>query len=169
MKKVLFLDLDGVLNTERNVRALQNEGKPVTDEYGYLFDEAAVNNLALIIKQTGARIIISSSWKFLGLDKLQSMWEKRKLAGKIVGMTPNKSSDDFLLDVDLEKSDDIYLMCKGQEIKEWLAGNADANIRYAILDDEQCVLEEQKAHFVQVDSRTGITEENAVDVIRMLS
>ena len=39
------------------------------DEYGWVFDPVAVANLAHIIDETGADIVISSSWKFHGVPK----------------------------------------------------------------------------------------------------
>ena len=59
MKKVIFLDIDGVLNTSRWHN--QVESSKLQDEYGYLFDPVAVANLAKIIEETGADIVISSS------------------------------------------------------------------------------------------------------------
>lgn len=67
--KVIFLDIDGVLNTK------YWENMKVRDQYGHTFDPNSVANLARIIEETGAEIVISSSWKCLGLDTLQKMWK----------------------------------------------------------------------------------------------
>ena len=78
----MFLDFDGVLNTcwwERKI--------PI-DKYGYAFDPNAVANLAKIIVETGADIVVSSTWKFMGLSEMQEMWEERSLPGKIIDITP---------------------------------------------------------------------------------
>lgn len=63
-RPVIFLDFDGVLNTERHQARLAVEGKPNKDAWGPLFDPSAVENLRLIIDNTDAAIVISSSWRY---------------------------------------------------------------------------------------------------------
>ena len=89
MIKVLFLDIDGVLNTDRQHWHCQMNGITPVDEFGYEFDHKAVVNLATILEETDAEIVISSSWKFLGLQTLQKMWKDRNLPGTILDITPD--------------------------------------------------------------------------------
>ena len=42
MEKYLFLDFDGVLNTEHYQNLLYHEGKALQDEYGAYFDPESV-------------------------------------------------------------------------------------------------------------------------------
>ena len=49
MNKIIFLDIDGVLNTEHYQGLLQYQGKPWQDEYGAFFDPNAVKQLKRII------------------------------------------------------------------------------------------------------------------------
>ena len=161
MKKIIFLDFDGVLNTcwwERKI--------PV-DKYGYAFDPHAVANLAKIIDETGADIVISSSWKFMGLSQMQDMWEERNLPGKIIDITPNTVSDEALLYADLEHME--LTPIRGCEIKEWLDTKGKKVSHYAILDDMDNFLTEQHPHFVQTNPEIGITEEDAEEVITILN
>ena len=44
MNKIIFLDIDGVLNTVYYQGMLQHKGEPWQDEYGALFDPDARNN-----------------------------------------------------------------------------------------------------------------------------
>lgn len=159
MKKVLFLDIDGVLNTN------WWEYKPEVDQYGYAFDPRAVANLATIIKETGADIVISSSWKFMGLTKMQEMWVDRRLPGKLIGITPNTVSDEMLLTADLDNME--FFDIRGHEIKEWLSKHKVD--RYAILDDMDTILPEQTLHFVITNPMVGITKEDAEKVIEILN
>ena len=163
-RKIIFLDLDGVLNTARwHEQAKVDELK---DDYGYTFDPTAVSNLADIIEKTGADIVISSSWKFMGLSKMQKMWKDRRLPGKVVGLTPNSVSDEFLLHADLDNMD--FMAIRGQEIKEWLMQNSGVT-HYAILDDLNDVLQEQESHFIWIDPVVGITTENVVQTVMTLN
>lgn len=67
------------------------------DKYGYSFDPNAVANLSRIVKETGADIVISSSWKCMALSELLDMWSERGLPGKVIDITPNSVSDEMLL------------------------------------------------------------------------
>ena len=49
MKKIIFLDFDGVLNTEHYQGLLQYQGKSWQDEYGAFFDPKSVKQLKKII------------------------------------------------------------------------------------------------------------------------
>ena len=149
MIKVLFLDIDGVLNTDRQHWHCQMNGITPVDEFGYEFDHKAVDNLATILEETDAEIVISSSWKFLGLQTLQKMWKDRNLPGTILDITPDGKS-------------------KGLEINEWLMEREAQVIRYAIIDDENDMLTKQQKHFVQTNSQFGITCKDVERVISIL-
>lgn len=166
-KKILFLDIDGVLNTKRHHEYCYENGIENSDEYGYLFDPVAVQNLTKIVDESGACIVISSSWKYSGLSTLLDMWNDRSLPGRVIDITPDTESDEFLLNADLENME--LFSCRGYEIKEWLTAHGKGVESYAILDDEQEMLPEQQSHFVQTNTAVGITEEDAEKVIGILS
>lgn len=63
MKKIIFLDFDGVLNTEYNQNLLMYHGKSWKDKYGAFFDPETVAELKRIVEETNADIVIESSWK----------------------------------------------------------------------------------------------------------
>ena len=69
--KIIFLDFDGVLNTEHYQNYLYHEGKPWQDEHGAFFDPETVEQLRRIIDITLADIVVESSWKYLGLEAMQ--------------------------------------------------------------------------------------------------
>ena len=166
MSKIIFLDIDGVLNTERQHDYCVERGIAPVDGFSYAFDPEAVANLARIVEQTGADIVLSSSWKYWGLSAMQNMWANRGLPGKIIDITPDTVSDDMLLSVDLDM---MLPAVKGSEIKEWLASNGSQVTHYAILDDLPDMLPEQEPYFVQTDSRVGITKDDANCVIAILT
>ncbi len=167
MSKIIFLDIDGVLNTERQHDRCVDEGVAYADNFGYAFDPIAVINLKKIIDDTGADIVISSSWKFWGLSTMQKLWASRDLPGRIIDVTPNTVSDELLLEIDLSYME--LPAGKGSEIKEWLDTKGSEVTHYAILDDVPDMLSEQESHFVQIDPRVGITEEDAQKVTEILA
>lgn len=147
MRKILFLDIDGVLNTDHHQWHCQMNSIAPVDRFDYAFDSKAVENLATIIEETGAEIVISSSWKFLGLQTLQKMWEDRNLPGVIVDVTPSGES-------------------KGWEIDEWLINHEGQISGYAIIDDENDMLPEQQGHFVQTNPQFGITKKDIEELLQ---
>ena len=164
MRKIIFLDIDGVLNTkEWHSRMTKDTPK---DEYGYAFDPVTVKNLAHIIDKTGADIVISSSWKFYGVAKLRKMWEIRNLPGTILDITPNTISDEMLLNANLEEFQ--LGVCRGNEIKEWLSRHKGEVSNYVIIDDFDDMLPEQEDHVVLTDTLIGITEFDAEKAIAIL-
>jgi len=71
MKRILFLDFDGVLNTEYNQNLLMYHGKSWKDKYRAFFDPETVAELKRIVEENNADIVIESSWKYLGLEAMQ--------------------------------------------------------------------------------------------------
>lgn len=142
MLKYIFLDFDGVLNTEQYQAKLAIEGKPTKDEYGPLFDPKAVARLSKIIEATKAEILVISSWgEVLGKDKILEMWEKRGLPGELTALYVP----------------DDKCTTKAQWIKEFL--DRRIFLPYVILDDEAVFLPEQEKHFIKVNPILGITSE----------
>ena len=168
-RKIIFLDFDGVLNTEHYQGLLQYQGKSWQDEYGAFFDPKAVKQLKRIIDATGADIVIESSWKYLGLDAMKELWEIRNLPGRVIDITSSSVSDEYLSNVDLDNLDASMLHCKGLEIASWLSKYETQDIRYVIIDDEYVILDSQLSHFILTNPYEGITEEQANKIISILN
>lgn len=150
MEKIIFLDIDGVLN-------VYCEGR---DEYGCTFHKHFEDNLKWIIEETNAKIVISSSWRMNGLSIMQEMWQYRKLAGEVIDVTPYINN------------------CKrGEEIQLWLNNNTVSN--YVIIDDDTDMLDIQKNNFVCtsenidhsdcIDIGYGLTHKCAEQAIKILN
>ena len=168
---IIFLDFDGVLNTEKYYCELKSKGLPSNDKYGQLFDPESVANLRKIIDATGARIVVSSSWRYMGLNVLQRMWYDRDLPGRIVDITPLHLLDDKLRDTDLNQVD-VLSLCRGNEIKWYFDEVLDANSnsrRFVIFDDLKDVLPELQKHFIRIDPIVGITEEDVERAIEVIN
>lgn len=125
--KVIFLDIDGVLNVYCQGR----------DEYGCLFHEHLVDNLRWVVEQTGAKIVVSSSWRLSGKTSIIEMWDFRKLPGEVIDITPNLSYGVGL---------NTYTP-RGKEIQMWLDENPEVT-NYVIFDDDSDMLESQMNNFI---------------------
>jgi hypothetical protein len=159
--KLIFLDIDGVLNVYPNG----------FDAYGRLFHPDFVTNLDRIIKETGAKLIISSSWRSRGIDNLKELWGYRNIAGEIVGVTPDLWDE-------VEGEEYPQRRVRGYEIQAVLDRYTDIE-SYVIIDDDTDMLPSQMKNFVNtsnninhpdsVDIGIGLTNECANKAIRILN
>lgn len=161
--KIIFLDLDGVLN-------VISQG---FDKHGSVFHQHFMDNLKMIIDETGAKIVISSSWRKNGLIAMQNMWKDRGLAGEVIDVTPTlylKTNGGVQfwnnkLGRNLTQSVGKYTIPRGSEIEYWLKHEAKYFgdvVSYVILDDDTDILLSQKKNFVQCSE--NIEHNDCIDV-----
>lgn len=157
MRRIIFLDIDGVLNTERNYRSRLRQGLPWRDENGPYFDPEAVEALTCLVEHTEADIVITSTWRLLGEDRMQTLWATRQMPGILLGGTPQILTQMYAV--------------RGQEIAAWLAQNVaeDEECRYVIIDDGRDFLPEQIPFCVFVNPEVGITEEDARKALALVN
>lgn len=167
--KIIFLDFDGVLNTEHYQNLLRCCKKPWQDKHGAFFDPESVEQLKRIVDATNADIVIESSWKYLGLEAMQEMWTVRNMPGHVIDITPSTVSDSWLLSSDLGEITPTMGHCKGIEISSWLTDNASHSTKYIILDDEYVILDSQLPFFIMTNPYEEITEELANRAISILN
>lgn len=161
--KVIFLDIDGVLNVMF----------PGRDNYGRLFHPEFVDNLRWIIDETGAKIVMSSTWRFAGLEKMKQMWIDRNLPGELIDITI-----DCVQLVDDGRAEFYDLVERGHEIQQWLDEHPEVE-NYVILDDDNDFLTSQRVNFVRtsnninhpdcIDIGYGLTKICSEDAIRILN
>jgi hypothetical protein len=111
-RKVIFLDIDGVMN---------NLGTKPARRRGLesWLDPVHVALLNDVVRATGAVVVLSSSWRLtMPLDALQAAFAEAGCVAELVDVTP---------DLDPPR--------RGREIAAWLAAQRDPPARYAILDD----------------------------------
>lgn len=169
MKKIIFLDFDGVLNTEHNQNMLLYKGKAWKDKHGAFFDLKAVAELNRIVEETKADIVIESSWKYLGLEAMRQMWRDRNMPGNVIDVTPSSASNNWLLNANLDEMDPAHTQWKGVEIASWIAENLHDEDRYVIIDDEYVILDSQLPHFILTNPYDGIITELADRAIKLLN
>ena len=169
MEKYIFLDFDGVLNTEHYQNLLYHEGKAWQDAYGAYFDPETVEQLRRIIEATHAEIVVESSWKYLGFEAIQEMWDIRQMPGRIIDIMPSSVSDSWLLNANLDDIDPAMGHCKGMEIASWLSDHAKPGTKYVIIDDEYVILDSQLPNFILTNPYDGLTEDLAERAISILN
>lgn len=156
--KVVFLDIDGVLNCADCFKKAHDawvaNGKP-KEKHWNMLDPEHIFHLNRIIEETGASIVVSSSWR-----GDPDLYEKLKDAGVVatfLGQTPRMPRP---------AGTSVEYCERGKEIEEWLSINPYGVTKYAILDDDRDFLPDQPLFGTKWGE--GLTEEIADRVIAHL-
>lgn len=159
MNKFIFLDIDGVMNSnlfysERTQDKRYDEWikeHPQKVAWGACnIDPKAVERLNKITRATGAKIVVSSSWRFD--DNLQEVFTLVGIEQRITDRTPW-----------------LTKRVRGFEIQEWLSKQTEP-YKYVILDDDSDMLESQTPYFIQTDwMKWGLSDEDVEQAIHILN
>jgi len=132
--KVIFLDIDGVLNNRDTWG-----NRPLIKA----FDKDCIAAFNKIIDATGARIVISSSWRNLfKYEQLCALLRNVGVRGAILDQTPT---------VSLSRR-------RGAEIKAWLDNGLWPEIDGFIILDDETDMGELLDHLIQTDYNVGLTD-----------
>ncbi|MBD5492701.1 MAG: hypothetical protein HDR16_11480 [Lachnospiraceae bacterium] len=155
MAKALFLDIDGVLNSNFWNDSHQKE---ISD--GTLVDEEKIKILASLVKRTNAKIILHSGWRFwidyelrpLGTEaeRLVEMLAKEDLF--IDGVTPDLTTEEI-------RETKKFSLVKADEILLWLKQHSDIT-EWVVLDDLDLHSVKIDQHQVKTDPTIGLTLED---------
>jgi len=138
--KVLFLDIDGVLNSYQNPGGL------------YAMSRSKLRLLSFVIKTTGAEIVLSSTWR-----KRPDSYQRAKTKLGYRGLRILDKTPDYL----------GIRTCRGDEIQFWLKEHPSVKT-YAIVDDDGDMLLSQRPYFVQTNGDVGLTMDDALKLILIL-
>lgn len=160
MNKIIFLDFDGVLNSR-----LWFDKTKGNREHDSL-DEVAVGFLNTLIKKTGAKVVVSSTWR-LGhtVDELQEILNRSGFEGEVIDKT-----------VDMRKGEDGDCILRGNEILQWIKSHPEIvqvgywdYKNYVIFDDDSDMLYWQRYNFIQTDPYVGLTPNNIYKAEKILN
>jgi len=144
VKRLIFLDFDGVLNSDDYL-------VDISDWLSFdALDESKIQLVNQIIEATDAKIVISSSWRnTYPLEEIENELIKRGFKGEIIGSTPSLAAK------------------RGVEIQAWLDGFSKEIESFVILDD--CSdMEPLNEHLIQIDPNTGLVEGDVKFIIYSL-
>lgn len=138
MPNVIFLDMDGVLCTQRANAALSS------NQFWRHLDPLGTKMVEKLCIEHDAQLVLSSTWR-ISFD-MHAMTVMLCVAG--------------FADVPWHqnwKTPDMSRMGKtrGEEIAEWMTRHGKPD-QYVILDDDPSMLPEQLSNFVQTDVNDGI-------------
>lgn len=146
MVKILFLDIDGVLNSAYVLD---------TQKRGDAIDRDMVSRINRIIDATGCQIVISSTWRlYHSLDALKKrlvdngMWRDA-----ILSVTPRLDARHFN---------------RADEILSWLHDNPNVT-QYIAIDDSACEFDKIKEHLVATTWKDGLQDHHVIEAINKLN
>jgi len=147
--KAIFLDVDGVLNTDMT--------QELTSDGWCFVEDELVKNLAKIVKETGAIIILSSSWR--------DEWNKEDESKNTPSFIELKAKlKEFGLDI-YDKTGE-WRKNRGLEIQEWLDEHPEVT-EFVIIDDWPD-LGHLSDFAVMTNPLTGLDEEKSNECIDFL-
>jgi len=151
MKKLIFLDVDGVLNI------MSNSYRTFMKPYGQHIEPHLVQRLNYLIDKTNADVVVSSAWR-VHMDDLETQMVEQgfKHWHRVIGATPYGGSN------------------RGDQIKKWLEENEYYGL-YCVLEDEPSDICGNKCraisamYVVHVDMAEGLSENDVSRAIGILS
>ena len=155
MNAFVFLDIDGVLNAHEFDHDAQSN----------LVDRDKVARLNRILRETEAKIVLSSAWRYLiyagamtlyGMDYL--LRTHGVIAGRLVGVTgPDETTG----------SNE-----RGGQITRWIVGEGwdlyGETGRHVVIDDRDLGVSAAGHPLVMTDGKTGLTDADVDKAIRIL-
>lgn len=153
--KVVFMDVDGVFNSREWWKTMDEAERERRYEANDHFNPEAVKRFSEVIERTGAKIVVSSSWRNLfKWDDLMEIFPRNGLCLEYVGKTPTKFS----------------YRPRGAEIEEWLVDHMEklGVTSIAIVDDEADMIH-MSPWLVKTSYETGFLAEHATALEEMLS
>lgn len=151
--KLLFLDIDGVLNSTQSVYYYSRQKKKIRMET--LLCPIATSNLQHILeKHPDCQIVISSTWrKYYTLKQFKKIFDYYKIdSSRIIGITPiNKGSE-----------------IRGKQIAQWFSENPQYRFSHFVIIDDDGDMEQylNTHHFVQTSSKSGLMWSQVEEVLK---
>ena len=168
MQKIIFLDFDGVITTMAS---------------RYALDRYKCDLLQQVIDRTGAKIVVSSSWRegsaeetIAELKNIPTVFKKfvPSWVDEIVGVTIRAYNY-------IRKGEHLGIP-RGVEIKQWIDTHlhrdeegkykrkqVGVDFQYIILDDDSDMLLEQGEHFIHTDTYLGLRQDDAIRAVCILN
>jgi hypothetical protein len=145
VNKVIFLDIDGVMN---GVASRPDHRRGFV---GFL-DPINVAALNQIVAATGAVVVVSSTWRLtIPWDEMKAAFREVGCAAQLVDRTP-----------DLDARD------RQREIIAWLAAQAVPPARYVVIDDD-FLMPDLPGALVRTSKLCGLTANDVPAVLRRLA
>lgn len=153
-RRIVFLDVDGVLNS--HAWWARKAFEPAHPQ----LDPEAVARLDRLCRETGAAVVVSSTWRSAGATHMREVLGAVGFKGRVIGCTPQMAR---------MGTNGVYLgVERGHEIAQWLSTFPRPVERFVILDDEDDMAD-LRGFLVQTDYAVGLTDADCERAAAMLA
>ena len=161
--KIIFLDVDGVLNSE-----VWNQNHKIETENGFLIDEKAIKLLSYLVKKSGAKIVLHSGWRFWFDEKFSPIRKESENFKNLLDKN-GLSFYDFTPDLTTEeiRKNGKFSLAKPKEILLWLNNHSDIS-NWVVIDDIVLNNKTIQKHQVAPDNKIGLTLADIEKAIKLL-
>ncbi len=163
MYNIIFLDIDGVLNSDE----WNYEHKKEISE-GILVDAEKIHLLGKLVENTNAKIVLHSGWRFWFDAKMLPL---RKEAGIFLKLLENENMyiEDCTPDLTTEeiRKTKQFSLVKADEILKWLSQHEDVK-NWMVFDDLDLNNAEITNHQIKTNRSSGLTLENIIQAEKLL-
>jgi hypothetical protein len=152
LHRIVFCDIDGVLNSHRYLAKKMPNGPSIDDDETWerMLDDVAVRRLTRLVMVTGAHLVISSSWRQVhALSQIRRWLHARGFLGVVLDVTPTLSDSS-----------------RGQECLAWLA---DHHAESFVCLDDGGGYETIEDRLVRTQLDVGLLDEDVDRAIAILS
>jgi hypothetical protein len=153
--KYLFLDIDGTLNSSDFFQKFaDNQGRTIiSTRIDEALDPEAIERLNIITNLTGAKIVVSSTWRIdweNNFPGLVALLQSHGITGEIIGATTTRGSN------------------RGKQIQEWLDQHTGGVESFIILDDDSPRFPPLEDKLIKTTFAHGLQDEHMWKAIEML-
>lgn len=153
-QKIIFLDIDGVLNSERWYKLYMVSSLKHNKDIYEDINPFSISNLNIVLDYTKAKIVISSTWRFAFENICKKLYESKLLKDSIIDK------------IDGYEFDQEY--GRAQLIQNYINEHKDEIENYVILDSDFTPLKNQKQHFIKINKYIGLSGKNCLQIIAIL-
>lgn len=156
MATVIFLDIDGVLNSLGHIAATrfvvneQNRDSDSLSEDWWVSQIDPTNMAALnhIVMETGAKVVVTSTWRIgHDLEWCQRVLKRAGFIGEVLGMTRHDNQQ------------------RGLQIQDWISTHPEIDVHITLDDD----LDHHMTHVIKTNPREGgLTWNKAIEAIQLI-
>lgn len=164
MTNLIFLDIDGVLNTH-DFCSFAMCG---------LIHRDKIDRLNKILVATDAKIVLSSAWRYIvhrgeatlmGIDWLLRSHGLHK--NRLLGITRLDTTINHPNDWKGDWSTWVVANERGKQIKDWIRESGE-EYNYIAIDDLDLGITEEGVRLIKTDSKVGLQDSHIEEAIRLL-
>lgn len=151
--KIIFLDIDGVLNSSNWALREKESGRDPQWSLFNNFDLDAIAVLNEVVERTEAKVVISSSWRlFHPLGHIIGLLKKHGFKGEVIDRTPDRTKQPYR---------------RGNEIQDWLDAHPEVQ-KFVIIDDDSD-MEHLMPKLVQTTWQDGLKSHFTTKILEQLA